>query len=148
LFGSSPNSRKARRCRLYFADGRRCALPAATDSDGLCYNHFHTRRRPLRRSDLIRELESMPSTATDSTHVHRLLAKIPAVVGEGALTPKDASLIRQLCALMLQCAVPKSAPLPEPRGSEWNFVVSILNSDDDANNNADEPELSPSPAND
>jgi len=132
------------RCRFSFSDGRRCALPAATASDGLCYHHFHTPRRRFRRSDLIRELESMPSSPTDTTHVHRLLAKIPAAVADGVLTPKDASLIRQLCALMLQCALPKSAPLPEPRGSEWNFVASILNSDDDD----DQPELSPSPAND
>jgi hypothetical protein len=123
------------RCRLSLADGRRCALPASPASDGLCYHHFDAPRRPLRRSDLIRELESVPSTPSsgpkDSTHVHRLLAKIPAAVADGFLTPKDASLVRQLCALMLPCALPASVPLPEPRGSEWNFLVSILKSNDD-----------------
>jgi hypothetical protein len=86
----------------------------------------------------------MPSSPNDTTHVYRLLAKIPEAVADGVLTPKDASIVRQLCALMLQCALPKSEPLPEPRGSEWNFVVSVLNSDDDD----DDAELSPFPAND
>jgi hypothetical protein len=30
-----------------------------------------------------------------------------------------------------QCGLSRGEPLPEPRSSEWNFVVSILNSDDD-----------------
>jgi hypothetical protein len=131
------------RCAFSFADGRRCALPAAPQSNGLCYHHAHAPHRRLRPSDLIRELESISSSPIDNTHVHRLLAKIPAAVADGVLTPKVAIIARQLCAVMLQCALPKSEPLPEPRGSEWNFVVSILNSDDD-----DDAQLSPAPSND
>jgi hypothetical protein len=126
--GLSSNSADLDRCRFAFADGRRCALPAAPQSDGLCYTHAHAPRRRLRPSDLIRELESISSSPIDNTHVHRLLAKLPTATADGVLSPKDASIIRQNCALMLQCGtLSRGEPLPEPRGSEWNFVVSILN---------------------
>jgi hypothetical protein len=146
--GLSSNStdldRSTSRCRFAFADGRRCALPAAPHSDGLCHPHAHAPRRRLRPSDLIRELESISSSPIDNTHVHGLLAKLPAAVADGVLSPRDASIIRQNCALMLQCAtLSRGEPLPEPRGSEWNFVVSILNSDDDEENENHDDEIFP-----
>jgi hypothetical protein len=143
----SSNSPDLGRCRFAFADGRRCALPASPHSDGLCYTHAHATRRRLRPSDLIRELESISSSPIDNAHVHRLLAKLPAAA-DGVLSPKDASIIRQNCALMLQCAtLSKGEPLPEPRGSEWNLVVSILNSDGDDENENHDDELSRFPEN-
>ena len=128
------------RCRLTFADGRRCALPAHPQGNGLCYPHAHAPHRRLTPSDLIRELSS-PQNAPVPTHkIRRVLAKLPVAVADGLFSPAEAGLLTHLCNLMLACNRQVHAnPLLEPISGDWNSLSSLLSEED---------ELTPLPAND
>ena len=103
------------RCQLRFADGRRCALPAHPQDDGLCYPHSHAPHRRLRPSDLTRELITTPGTLVPARKIRRVLAKLPAAVADGLFSPSEAGLLTHLCNLMLGCnRQSRSNPSPEP----------------------------------
>ncbi len=90
-------------CRFTFADGRRCTLPASAESNGLCYAHTHAAMRPLRRSDLVRELSNPDDSPPDATQIKRFLAKLPRALAEGLLTHKEVRNFTYLCNVLLQC---------------------------------------------
>ena len=96
---SSPDTR----CLLRFADGRRCALPAHPQGDGLCYPHAHAPHRRLRPSDLTRELITPCGALVPARKIRRVLAKLPIAVAEGLFTPQEAGALTSLCNLMLSC---------------------------------------------
>ncbi len=73
-------------CCFSFADGRRCALPASPRSNGLCYTHAHAVHRPLRLSDLVRELTTSDDSPASAPQIHRFLAKLPRALVEGLIT--------------------------------------------------------------
>jgi hypothetical protein len=129
------------RCQLRFADGRRCALPAHPQGDGLCYPHAHAPPRRLRPYDLTRELTSLPGATVSDAKIHRLLAKLPAAVADDTISPSDAHQLEHLCNLMLQCSRLLSATkLPaDTDDPDWNFVATLLNDDDDQ----DDAEIAP-----
>src|ERR1700692_3808741 len=85
------------RCRLQFADGRRCALPAHPQDDGLCYPHAHAPPRRLRPSDLTRALASPSGATVPDAKTHRLLDKLPAAVADGTISTSEARVLRHLC---------------------------------------------------
>ncbi|HET6931042.1 MAG TPA: hypothetical protein VFI45_12035 [Candidatus Acidoferrum sp.] len=96
------------RCQLQFADGRRCALPAHPQGNGLCYPHAHSPHRKLRPSDLIRELAS-PSGAPSDTlvpaaKIHRVLAKLPIALADGTISQDQFRAMNSICYVMLQCS--------------------------------------------
>jgi len=91
------------RCQLRFADGRRCALPAHPQGNGLCYPHAHAPHRRLRPSDLTRELITPRSTVVPAHKICRVLAKLPIAVSEGLFSPQEAGALTALCNLMLGC---------------------------------------------
>jgi hypothetical protein len=91
------------RCQLRFADGRRCALPAHPDGDGLCYPHAHAPHRRLRPSDLTRELITPRGSVVPAHKIRRVLAKLPIAVSEGLFSPQEAGALAALCNLMLSC---------------------------------------------
>jgi hypothetical protein len=91
------------RCQRRFADGRRCALPAAPEFDGLCYPHAHSPHRRLRPSDLTRELSPSQDALIPAHKLRRILAKLPVAVAEGLFTPREAGALIGLCNLMLAC---------------------------------------------
>jgi hypothetical protein len=74
------------RYKLQFADGRRCALPAHPQGDGLCYPHAHAPHRRLRPSDLTRELASPSGAAIPAAKIHRVLAKLPIALANGTIS--------------------------------------------------------------
>jgi hypothetical protein len=98
---SSPDTR----CQLRFADGRRCALPARPDGEGLCYPHAHAHapHRRLRPSDLTRELITPRGTVGPAQKIRRVLAKPPIAVAEGLFSPTEAGALITLCNLTLSC---------------------------------------------
>jgi hypothetical protein len=91
------------RCELRFADGRRCALPAHSQGNGLCYPHAHAPHRRLRPSDLTRELITPRGTVVPARKIRRVLAKLPIAVAEGLFSPQEAGALTALCNLMLGC---------------------------------------------
>ena len=106
------------RCQLHFADGRRCALPAHPDGNGLCYPHAHSPHRRLRPSDLTRELITSPGTLVPARKIRRVLAKLPIAVAEGLFSPLEAGALTALCNLMLSCnrdtrANPRANPITD-----------------------------------
>jgi hypothetical protein len=98
-----PESSDAR-CQLRFADGRRCALPARPQGDGLCYPHAHSPHRRLRPSDLTRELVSPLGAAIPAEKIHRVLAKLPIALADGTISLDQFCAMNNLCSLMLQCS--------------------------------------------
>ncbi len=90
-------------CRFSFADGRRCALPASPESNGLSYTLAHAVHRPLRPSDLARELTTPYDSPASAPQIHRFLAKLPRALAEGLITRQDVRTYTNLCNLMLQC---------------------------------------------
>ncbi|HTB95315.1 MAG TPA: hypothetical protein VK728_20955 [Candidatus Sulfotelmatobacter sp.] len=92
------------RCQLRFADGRRCALPAHPQGDGLCYPHAHSPHRRLRPSDLTRELASHSGTPIPAEKIHRVLAKLPIAIADGTISLDQFCAMKNLCSLMLQCS--------------------------------------------
>ena len=91
------------RCQLRFTDGRRCALPAHPDGNGLCYPHAHAPHRRLRPSDLTRELITPRGALVPARKIRRVLAKLPIAVAEGLFSPQEAGALTALCNLMLSC---------------------------------------------
>ena len=129
------------RCQLRFADGRRCALPAAPDCDGLCYPHAHAPHRRLRPSDLTRELITSPDTLVPARKIRRVLAKLPIAVSEGLFSPQEAGALTALCNLMLSCnRNARANPRLKPTSTDRNFLSSLLAED--------AGEASPLPTND
>ena len=121
---SSPDTR----CQRRFADGRRCALPAAPDSDGLCYPHAHAPHRRLTPSDLTRELITSPGTLVPAHKIQRVLAKLPIAVADGLFSPAEAGLLTHLCNLMLGCnrqarPNPRLDPTAEDRTLLWALLA-------------------------
>ncbi len=90
-------------CRFSFADGRRCAQPASAESNGLCYTHAHAAPRPLRPSDLARELTTPGDSLASAEQIHRFLAKLPRALAEGLITRKELHNYLYTCNVMLQC---------------------------------------------
>ncbi len=128
------------RCQLHFADGRRCALPAHHQGNGLCYPHAHAPHRRLRPSDLTRELITPRGTVIPAHKIRRVLAKLPVAVAEGLFSPSEAGLLTHLCNLMLGCnRQSRTKPLYKPIADDYNFLSSLLADADD--------ELSPLRAN-
>jgi hypothetical protein len=129
------------RCQLRFADGRRCALPAVPNSDGLCYPHAHAPHRRLRPSDLTRELITPRGTVVPAHKIRRILAKLPIAVSEGLFSPQEAGALAALCNLMLSCNRDARAnPRLKPTATDRNFLSSLLAED--------AGEASPPPTND
>lgn len=83
-------------CQLRFADGRRCALPADPQGGGLCYPHSHSPHRRIRPSDLAHELASPSGALVPDAKIHRLLARLPAAVADGAISPCEARQLQHL----------------------------------------------------
>ena len=128
------------RCQLRFADGRRCALPAHPDGDGLCYPHAHAPHRRLRPSDLTRELASPQNASVPSRKIRRVLAKLPVAVAEGLFSPAEAGLLTHLCNLMLGCnRQARANPRLKPTATDQKFLSSLFTEND--------AELSHPPAN-
>ena len=128
------------RCQLQFADGRRCALPAHPQGDGLCYPHAHAPHRRLRPSDLTRELITPRGTLVPARKIRRVFAKLPIAVADGLFSPTEAGLLTHLCNLMLGCnRQSRTKPLYKPIADDYNFLSSLLADADD--------ELSPLRAN-
>jgi hypothetical protein len=120
------------RCQLRFADGRRCALPAHPQGDGLCYPHAHAPHRRLRPSDLTRELASPSGAAIPAAKIHRVLAKLPIALADGTISPSQFGALYQLCCSLLQCSRLSATELPSnTHDPNWNFVATLLNEDDD-----------------
>jgi hypothetical protein len=122
------------RCNLQFADGRRCALPAAPQSNGLCYPHAHAPRRRLRASDLTRELASSHGAMIPAPKIRRLLAKLPiaVAVADDLISLRQAGIMTLLCNLMLGCNHQSRAnPFHEPIAVDLNFIAPLLAEDDD-----------------
>ena len=92
------------RCQLRFADGRRCALPAHPQGNGLCYPHAHSPHRRLRPSDLTRELASPSGVLVPDAKIHRLLAKLPIALADGTISQDQFRAMNSICYLMLQCS--------------------------------------------
>jgi hypothetical protein len=90
-------------CRFSFADGRRCAQPASAESNGLCYTHAHAAPRPLRPSDLARELSNPDDSPASAEQIHRFLAKLPRALAEGLITRKELRNYIYMSNVMLQC---------------------------------------------
>jgi hypothetical protein len=128
------------RCQLQFADGRRCALPAAPQSNGLCYPHAHAPRRRLRPSDLTRELITPRGTVIPAHKIRRLLAKLPIAVADDLISPRQSGIMTLLCNLMLGCNHQSRAnPFLEPIADDLNFIAPLLAEDDDKST----PEIPP-----
>jgi hypothetical protein len=142
--GKRSSSLDAPRCRFAFADGRRCALPAHPQGDGLCYPHAHAPHRRLRPSDLTRELTSPSGAAVSDAKIHRVLAKLPIALADGLVSPSQAGILTRLCNLMLACNRQSRAnPFLESIANDWNFIATLLNED----NNENDDEFTPLPAN-
>jgi len=60
--------------------------------------------RPLRRSDLIRELSAPDNAPPDPSRIHRFLAKLPRAFAEGLITREDLRCYRYLSQVMLEIA--------------------------------------------
>jgi hypothetical protein len=90
-------------CRFSFADGRRCAQPASAESNGLCYAHAHAAPRPLRPSDLARELTTPGDSLASAQQIHRFLAKLSIAYAQRLITRKDLHGYTNLCNVMLGC---------------------------------------------
>ncbi|HTB94703.1 MAG TPA: hypothetical protein VK728_17845 [Candidatus Sulfotelmatobacter sp.] len=128
------------RCQLRFADGRRCALPAHPQGEGLCYPHAHAPHRRLRPSDLTRELIAPRGTLVPSHKIRRVLAKLPVAVAEGLFSPAEAGLLTHLCNLMLGCnRQARANPRLKPTATDQKFLSSLFTEND--------AELSHPPAN-
>ena len=118
------------RCQLRFADGRRCALPAAPDSDALCYPHAHAPHRRLRPSDLARELLTPRGTVVPAHKIRRVLAKLPIAVAEGLFSPSEAGSLIALCNLMLSCnREARKNPFLESIPTDRRILASLLEAD-------------------
>ena len=128
-------------CRFSFADGRRCALPATPESNGLCYTHANAAHRRLRPSDLSRELIVPPGTLVPPEKIVRLLSKVPIAMAQGLITPKEAGNLAYLCNVLLQTAraARGATPAVDPH-AEWAVMSRFLNDDDDE---ITEPPLDP-----
>jgi len=121
-------------CRYEFADRRRCAQPASPESNGLCYTHAHTPPRPLRRSDLIRELSAPDNAPPDASRIHRFLAKLPRAAAEGLIPASDLRVYHQLCSVMLQAARDIEARKPPKSPSQENILKAQHLIDDEPEN--------------
>jgi len=134
------------RCQLRFADGRRCALPAHPQGDGLCYPHAHAHapHRRLRPSDLTRELACPSGATVPDAKIHRVLAKLHIALADGTISRSQFGVLYQLCCSLLQCNRLSATELPaNTHDSEWNSVASLINEAPKENRH----ELSPLPAN-
>ncbi len=98
------NQPSENRCQLRFADGRRCALPAHPQGDGLCYPHARAPHRRLRPSDLTRELTAPYGVPIPAAKIHRVLAKLPVALADGTISLDQFRAMNNLCSLMLQCS--------------------------------------------
>ena len=115
------------RCQLRFADGRRCALPAHPQYDGLCYPHAHAPHRRLRPSDLTRELITPRGTVVPAHKIRRVLAKLPVAVADGLFSPAEAGILTHLCNLMLGCTRDARAnPFLESILADHRILASLL----------------------
>jgi len=123
------------RCLRRFADGRRCALPAAPDSGGLCYPHAHAPHRRLTPSDLTRDLITMPGTLVPAHKIRRVLAKLPIAVADGIFSPSEAGLLTHLCNLMLGCnRQARKNPVLEPTPTGLGILVVKADANQNENN--------------
>ena len=119
------------RCQLRFADGRRCALPAHPQGNGLCYPHDHAPHRRLRPSDLTRELITSRGTLVPARKIRRVLAKLPIAVADGTISPRQAGALTALCNLMLACnRQARANPFLEPISGDWNSLSALFSEDD------------------
>jgi hypothetical protein len=144
------------RCQLRFADGRRCALPAHPQGNGLCYPHAHAPHRRLRPSDLTRELSPSQDALIPTHNLRRILTKLPIAVAEGLFTPREAGALTALCNLMLSCnREARANPLLESIHANRRILASLLEVEDpadnlvvnaDANPNGNNAQPSPLPA--
>ena len=115
------------RCEFHFADGRRCALPAHTQGNGLCYPHVHAPHRRLRPSDLTRELITPRGTVVPAHKIRRVLAKLPVAVADGLFSPSEAGLLTHLCNLMLGCnREARANPFLESILADRRILASLL----------------------
>ncbi len=119
------------RCQLRFADGRRCALPAHPQGDGLCYPHAHAPHRRLRPSDLNRELASPYGAPIPAAKIHRVLAKLPIALADGTISLSQFRVLNHLCSVLIQCSrLAADELLTDPRDPDWSFVSSLLDNED------------------
>jgi hypothetical protein len=144
------------RCQLRFADGRRCALPAHPQGNGLCYPHAHAPHRRLRPSDLTRELAPSHDTLIPTHNLRRILTKLPIAVAEGLFSPREAGALTALCNLMLSCnREARANPFLESIPANRRILASLLEEDPkrdftenlNANPNQNNAQPAPLPAN-
>jgi hypothetical protein len=148
------------RCQLRFADGRRCALPAHPQGDGLCCPHAHALHRRLRPSDLTRELITPRGTLVAARKIRRILTKLPIAVAEGLFSPREAGALTSLCNLMLSCnREARANPFLESILADRRILASLLAEgpeqgpvdnlvvNADANENENNAQISPVTAN-
>ena len=124
-------------CRFSFADGRRCAQPASAESNGLCYTHAHAAPRPLRPSDLARELTTPGDSLATAQQIHRFLAKLPRALAEGLITRKELHNYIYTSNVMLQCLrdiAERDAPKRKPVRSRQKATPAVPSSATEAEN--------------
>ncbi len=89
-------------CRFSFADGRRCALPAHPEHDGLCLPHASRNARPPRRDDLARNFTDLAREDISPSELLRALENVQRLLANRRELSDRASVLTYLGKIILE----------------------------------------------